>query len=1451
MTSYEESLSVFSRRAMLIVAACVILFLHLISPSISHAEKLLAIVSDRSAVDLAAGADYFHDRHSNHQLIFRSSTQFSTMSDGAVKQLVDQSDVILAVAMFGDAAVRLEHVLSRHPSKPVLAINSTPALVTQSRDQAGPLFADLNAEQVKAIGLSPLNSQSPLDWVKERSQTFPRQKAWILAKAYWQARGQKNLASLIGLMFRTFGVEIELASLLPRDNVRMYQHETIISNDKILLTTDKPWIAIIDHDRGDSKGNIDLINQLCKSARSDAFDCLALFALWGESSVEALKVIEGLSERAPLAAVISLQDFVLGGGEGRELATQVLSRLNVPVLKGLRLTDRSHDQWMLSEEGLPWNSVHYRIAMPEIQGLSQPLVLATAAKSWTHPLTGLQMSITQPVLDQADRMIKRISHWYRLRATSNADKHVAIVYYNHPPGRHNIGADNLDVPASLWHLLTQMKALGYDTGELPLNPQALLDRIQEQGVNLPEHAEALQRMSKVVTTVTAATYDLWFKNLPPQLQSEMKHGPLGYLHESLRVAIAASEGTLALRILETVMGNVRFVLDGADHPSRDRAKDLLEQLEQQYRLLINGGTDWSMATALNRAVRETSIEGIGGWGEVPGRVMVHDSQFVIPGIRFGNVFIGPQPPRGWELNEELLHANTTFPPTHQYMAFYFWLREEFQADALIHLGRHSTYEFLPRHGTGVGPLDYSWHIAGETPGIYPYIVDGVGEGIQAKRRGLAVMLSHLTPPLSTTELYDDLLGLRQLVESFEAADPDSASSARIRAVTAIRERIEALNLRDELAISMADELSIRGIRFDEVDDALLVHETGHYLTKLQENYMPLGLHIFGVDWKSQAVDTMVASIVGKEKRSQKHDVMRLDLINSPEAERHSLFNALAGGYVEPGKGNDPIRTPEVLPTGRNFHALDGSLLPTRLGFALGKELATKARLEKPASQNGKEAVILWASDAVRDEGAMVAFGLDMLGVEPVWNSRGILTSIRRRDLEDKGERRDVVFVTSGLFRDLYGEQILWLDKAVLLALDGASMTIRRDYPALVTALESAFEPLGPLASGGSESLQQNRVAAQWVNEARALLATGVSVTTAGREASLRIFGTAPGSYGAGVNKLVERSGAWEDRTQIAQSYLNRMGHAYGVGFRGQRRQERFQENVRNIEHTYLGRASNLYGLMDNNDAFDYLGGLSLAVESLTGTPPHARIVRHADPKQSKLVNLDEALMTELRGQFLNPAWLRPLMEHDYAGARTMGSEFLEYLWGWQVTNPEIITSAVWDEVKSVYLDDRYELGLDEFLEEGQNVHVKTNMLAVMLVAAQKGFWEADDKTLKELSGELADLLIQHGLPGSGHTRPDHPLFDWLAGHIDTAQWQGLQAVLSRERLADPAQEASVTTIAEIAVDEVSESNSDVQSVSTSSVMEDVVPHLWLFVPLVSILLYLGVRRGRQKPWEKM
>ena len=326
-------------------------------------------------------------------------------------------------------------------------------------------------------------------------------------------------------------------------------------------------------------------------------------------------------------------------------------------------------------------------------------------------------------------------------------------------------------------MLQALKKDGYDLGpedELPQSAEALLDILQQKAVNLPEDAQALEAMSGKIHNMPPEQYREWFAGLPETVQKEMVDGPLGYMHQMV-VSYLKGERQEYIRSLDSpqrqivldeltermdsTMHDLHHALDGVRHEGRERALKLLDQLEEVYLELIasakleNTAPDAKLlkqADSLQNALLAMKIEGIRGWGEAPGKTMVWKDRILIPGVRFGNVFLGPQPPRGWELNEELLHANLSFPPPHQYLAFYHYLADDFKADAIIHVGRHSTYEFLPKRGAGLSASDYPSIAIQHIPSIYPYIVDGVGEGIQAKRRGMAVMVDHLTPPLAIT-----------------------------------------------------------------------------------------------------------------------------------------------------------------------------------------------------------------------------------------------------------------------------------------------------------------------------------------------------------------------------------------------------------------------------------------------------------------------------------------------------------------------------------------------------------------------------------------------------------------------------------------------------------------------------------------------------------------------------
>jgi len=1386
--------------------------------------KMLALVSDRSAASIVAGAHQFLATHgvdktsTSSTINIRSVSQLNIMTNKEIQQLINQHQALLVAGVFGESVERL--LALTYPEQQIrLMLNTDRRLMVLHQDSNGGKVANLSKQQLQTL-IAGVDKNDYLSALITKQQQWPAFAYWLQARAYWQNRGKENLGNLFAWLENITQANPSTIALtaapkiLPLQPIRFYWQQQLVSTSeleqKVEDNASQPLVFIVDHDTGDQPGQWQLHQQLCQRQ----WQCVSVLAGWGKPSEQAIEIIRNLKITQPVA-LIALQDFVIGGGEGRESVSQKFQQLNIPVFKGIRVTETSVLEYQLSPTGLPSNSVHYRVAMPELQGVSQPHVLALASAAKLDSLTGASLSISEVLTNEVERLKARVSAWLALRTTENAKKKVAIVYYNHPPGRHNIGADNLDVQQSLWQILQQLKAQGYDLGpeaDLPNSAEELLDLLQLKAVNLPQDAGALNKMSPLINKMSVRDYQNYFDTLPEVVKAEMIEGPLGHLHAQINTYLF-DQGQTELaqlstvernKVLQALLANVEstsvdlhHALDGIRHQGRKRALDLLEQLTEQYRHLIAlkqanddvPAKQWQSANELKNALIAMQIEGIRGWGNVPGKTMVWNNEILLPGVQFGNVFLGPQPPRGWELNEELLHANMTFPPPHQYLAFYYYLRDVFKANAIVHLGRHSTYEFLPKRAVGLSASDYPSLIIESIPSIYPYIVDGVGEGIQAKRRGISVMLDHLTPPLATTELYDGLLQLRQLIESAEAASNDDTKK---KAIKALRHKIEVLNLTDELVASMDEELQVRGIGFGEVDDDFLLHEVGHYLTKLQEDFMPLGLHVYGKDWQQEAIDTMMVSIEKGELDidDKKRDEIQQNLIKSPKSEMSAFLNALNGGFVAPGKGNDPIRTPDALPTGRNFYALDGSLIPSQLGFTTGQQLAAKARAENPiVDKNHKEAVILWASDAVRDEGAMIAFGMDMLGVQPVWNRRGILKSLKLIELDKtRKERRDIVFTTSGLFRDLYAKQLAWLDRSVLLALAASKKVIERDHPALISALEAALAPVEHMLAqqkhNFNESLRDNMVASNWLREAQALLrANGqISPELLGRQASYRIFGTAPGAYGAGINRLAERSGAWQERKQLGEAYIMRMSHAYGVpndnAAMGSNVQSLFRQQLANVNNTYLGRASNLYGLIDNNDAYDYLGGLNLAIETIAGEQPKSFVISHANNQQLSIDPLQTALLSELRGRFLNRQWIQPLMKQGYAGARTMGSEFIENLWGWQATSPEIIKSWVWQDLKAIYIDDSLELGLDEFLQEKHNVQVQSNILAIMLVAIEKGFWQADPQTQTELAEKFAQNIVEHGIPGSGHTHANHPIYQFITPMLSKQLQSQLAQVLA-------------------------------------------------------------------------
>ena len=442
-------------------------------------------------------------------------------------------------------------------------------------------------------------------------------------------------------------------------------------------------------------------------------------------------------------------------------------------------------------------------------------------------------------------------------------------------------------------------------------------------------------------------------------------------------------------------------------------------------------TRWS--TQVPDAFRQSVLK---AWGE-PGsrgpmttKTTEGGASFVLPTLRYGNILLTPQASRtGGTRDDDASYHDPKTPPHHQYVAFYLYLRYGFQADAIVHFGTHGTHEWLPGKEAGLADEDPPEALIADMPNIYPYLVDDVGEGIQCKRRGQAVMIDHMTPPLDKAGLDPELQQLARLISDYGVAKGQSLPLADAKREEMFRRALKKGLLKD---------LSLEKIRTDEDVETL-----EDYLKSIMEKVVPYGLHTFGVapDEKSrrataEAVVAAQSPMTPEERQRQLADLDR-HMVQSAQCELDSFIAALGGKYIPAATGNDPIRSPHSLPTGKNFYALDPNRIPSRESYAMGVKLAGDLLSDyerKHHAAADKLAFTLWAVETIRHEGIVESQVLNLLGARPRWDAGGRVTGVElipRRELAHP--RVDVVVTPSGLYRDVFPNLMTWIDEAVSLA----------------------------------------------------------------------------------------------------------------------------------------------------------------------------------------------------------------------------------------------------------------------------------------------------------------------------------------------------------------------------------------------------------------------------------
>jgi cobaltochelatase CobN len=494
---------------------------------------------------------------------------------------------------------------------------------------------------------------------------------------------------------------------------------------------------------------------------------------------------------------------------------------------------------------------------------------------------------------------------------------------------------------------------------------------------------------------------------------------------------------------------------------------------------------------------------------------------------------------------------------------------------------------------------------------------------------------------------------------------------------------------------------------------------------------------------------------------------RQDLAASPAMEMQSLLNALAGGYIKPTSGGDLVRNPRTLPTGRNMYSIDAEQTPTVEAWDVGVKLARQL-LENHASANAgnypkKVTFTLWPGDFIQTEGAQLAQILYLLGVEPVRDPFNRVVSVKVIPLESLGRPRiDIVAQTAGQFRDLAASRILLINQAI-------EMVAQLDEP----------EDENFVRTGVSKS-------------ERMMIDKGISPLEARGLASTRVFGGANGAYGTGIMSLVEKGDAWEKDDELARQYLNNMGAVYGKGDKwSYYREGVFEAALQDAELVVQPRESNAWGALSLDHVYEFMGGLNLAVRSVTGEDPKAYFNDFRNADNPQLQTMEEAVWTEAQATLFNPEYIKAMQGGSASTAEKMAETFRN-TYGWNVMKPDAIKNELWNEIYDTYVEDKYDLGVQQFFED-ENPYALQEMTAVMMETARKGLWEASPEQVRELAQLHAQLIEKYEAGCSVFVCDNTKLRDFISEQLSPEMRQNYNAQIKKslEAPADSSEQSMV------------------------------------------------------------
>ncbi|PRY63386.1 cobaltochelatase CobN [Knoellia remsis] len=955
-----------------------------------------------------------------------------------------------------------------------------------------------------------------------------------------------------------------------------------------------------------------------------------------------------------------------------------LAALDVPILQGLCLT-WSRDEWAGSDDGMSPLDVATQVAVPEFDGR-----LITVAFSFKEiDADGLPHYVADP--ERCARVAGIAVGHARLRHVPPEQRRVAIVLSAYPTKHSRIGnAVGLDTPVSTIRLLRAMREAGYDLGERGGIPG--LDDVE------PRDGESLD------TTAGNA----------------------------LVHALIAAGGQ-----------DPEWLTDG-------------QLTEHHVRIPASRYAAWF--DALPADLREAMTQ---AWGQAPGELFVDHSgastadgeaEIVSAALRSGNVALLVQPPRGFGENPIAIYHDPDLAPTHHYVATYRWIEEEFGAHAIVHMGKHGNLEWLPGKNLAMSSACGTDAALGSVPLIYPFLVNDPGEGTQAKRRAHATIVDHLVPPMARAESYGDIARLEQLLDEYgnvSVMDPAKApalqgeiwtllQAAKLDQDLGLEERpdedgfdelvgqidywlcaVKDVQIRDGLHVlgeaptgEALENLVLAVLRAGQVfggardgvpglRTALGLSETGASTSDTdaaEEVARRLVAAVAARGWDVAAVPEVVATELGAPNAGVEASLRFacdevVPRLAGTTGEIPMVLHALDGGYVPAGPSGSPLRgLVNVLPTGRNFYSVDPKAIPSRLAYETGVAMAESllARyLEDEGELPRSVGLSAWGTSAMRTSGDDIGEVLALLGVTPVWDeqSRRVI-GLEAIPLEELGRPRiDVTVRISGFFRDAFPHVINLLDDAV----------------ALVVGLD--------------EPLDQNHPKAHALAD--------LEVHGDERRSRTRVFGSKPGSYGAGILQVVE-SGTWRDDADLAEVYTSWGGFAYGRDLDGAPARDDMERNYSRIQVAAKNVDNVESDILDSDDFFQYHGGMVATVRALRGASPAAYVGDSTTTSNVRTRTLQEETNRVFRARVVNPRWVAAMQRHGYKGAFELAAT-VDYLFGFDAT-AGVVPDWMYDRIAHDYVLDKTN---QDFMRHA-NPWALRGIVEKLSEAADRGLWEEPD-----------------------------------------------------------------------------------------------------------------------------